>query len=375
MRSVNELRREIRRADRELVRVIGRRLDLARRIADAKQQQGRALRNYPVEAQVVSRWRAALGGWGVAAPRAERLARWMIEEALRAQEQRLRRRVQRRGSAGAIDIAIVGGAGAMGRWLAGFLEDSGRRVAIVDPRAVPGERPVLPDVASAVRRARVVIFATPIRSTRPLLEQALAERGRAVLIDVLSVKAPIRSTIERAARSGAPVTGLHPLFGPSAKTLSGRNLLVVSAGVRSADRVARDLFRDSAVSITTVPLAEHDRLIAESLGLSHFVNLLFLSAISHDARSRRTLAHASSTTFRRQSEVALDVAREGAELYLDIQSENPWSHRTDAELDRALRSLRSIVRRHDVARFERTLRDGRARLEGVLGPQARSLLA
>lgn len=370
--SVEELRRAVRIADQELVRIIGRRLELAQRIAAAKRRQGHALRNYAVEARVLSRWRVALGRWGVPAPRAESLTRWMIEEALRAQERRLRWSPERCRRDGTVEIAIVGGAGAMGRWLAGFLEDSGRRVAVVDPRAVPGERPMLPDVESAVRAARVVIFATPIRSTRPLLQRALVARGRAVLLDILSVKAPIQSTIERGARSGVAVSSLHPLFGPSVKTLSGRNLLIVSAGVPAADRVARDLFRNSAVSITTVPLAQHDRWIAESLGLSHLVNLLFLSAVSQDRLPVRKLAHASSTTFRRQGEVALDVACEGAELYLDIQSENPWSRRIDARLDAALRLLRSNVRGHDLPGFEEILRRGRTKLEQALGPSARS---
>jgi prephenate dehydrogenase len=163
------------------------------------------------------------------------------------------------------------------------------------------------------------------------------------------------------------MTSVHPMFGPSARTLSGRNLLVVQCRNSHADDEVKSLFGATALSIGEVSLGDHDRIIAESLGLSHAVNLLFLQALGATSVSASELDRAASTTFHRQSSLAHAVATEGANLYLDIQARNPHSRRLYSELERSLRSLRSIVERRDVRQFRRILELGRAKLEE--GPQ------
>jgi chorismate mutase/prephenate dehydrogenase len=241
---------------------LDRRFRLAQRIGAAKAETGRALREYSVESNVIARWRERLDSWGVPPGRSEALAQWIIEESLRIQEEVLRGRPPE--PASTFDIAIVGGAGAMGVWLGDFLEDNGHRVAVVDPRGAPAGRRSLPDIETAVREAEVVVFATPIRETAPLLRKAVTLPSDSLILDLLSVKAPIVPILKEAARMGRRVSSLHPLFGPSARTLSGRNLLVVSCGVEEADRAARSFFASSALTITDVALDRHDRLIAES---------------------------------------------------------------------------------------------------------------
>jgi len=362
---LSALRTEIAEVDRTIALAIDRRLRLARRVGERKSVHREPTRDFAVEEQVLERWRKALGPSGVAGDRAEWLARWLVEESVRTQDE-VRAAVAPARSEGD-EIAIVGGAGQMGRWLTRFFEDSGHRVAIVDPEAPPPGVPTLPDVETAVSRSAVVLFATPIRSTAPLLRRALESEGSAVIADVLSVKAPIVPVLKAAAQQGRRVTSLHPMFGPSARTLSGRNLLLVSCGVPEADRVARDLFARSAVSISEVELERHDLLIAESLGLAHAVNLLFLAALSSDPASSHELARAASTTFHGQSALARAVAGEGAELYLDIQSLNPHSWGMYQELRTALDRLSTLVERRDLDGFSELLAQGRGKLESEPG--------
>jgi chorismate mutase / prephenate dehydrogenase len=358
---LDRLRSEVREVDAALLRALEQRFRLAREIGSVKVDGGRALRDYAVERGVVQRWRAGLESWGVPVGRSEALAQWIIEESLRMQEGAVGGRSPDRGSKA--DVAIVGGAGAMGVWLGDFLEDAGHRVAVVDPNGAPPGRGTLPDVETAVRKSEVVVFATPIRQTGPLLKKAVAVPSETLILDVLSVKAPILPILKDAARQGRRVSSLHPMFGPSARTLSGRNLLVVSCGVPEADLAARSLFSSSAVSITEVTLDQHDRLIAESLGLSHAVNLLFLATLASDPLSPHDLARAASTTFRRQASLARALAREGPDLYLDIQSLNPHTWGTYDELREALATLQDLVERHDGPAFRTLLEAGAAKLE------------
>jgi chorismate mutase/prephenate dehydrogenase len=348
-------------ADMEIARAIRRRLQVAAAIGRAKGRIGGPLRDFSREARVLERWRKQLSSSGVARPRTEALARWLIEESLRVQESVPARRGRRPPSGQR--ITIVGGAGGMGRWLDGFLTDAGHEVRIVDPRASPRSRRTLATIAAAVAESDLVAFATPIRATAALMEEAFEHRSNAVVFDLLSVKAPIVPVLDRARREGRRVTSVHPMFGPTARTLSGRNLLLVSCGDADADRVVRALFERSALSVTAIPIERHDRLVAESLGLAHAVNLLFLSALAEDPFTSHDLARTASTTFHRQSALAAAVAREGPELYFDIQSLNPHSRETFGELRAALARLTTIVERESLDEFRGLLEAGRAKLD------------
>ena len=358
--TLEQLREQVDRADREIASSIGRRLELARQIGLSKSRRHAPLRDYATEARVLSRWQERLTVAGVDRPRSAALARWLIEESLRVQES-IPARARSPPESGQ-RIAIVGGAGGMGRWLDQFLTDAGHEVHIVDPRSDARSPRTLPSVGAALDRSDIVAFATPIRATAPVMEKALGHRSDAVVFDVLSVKAPILPLLRAARRKGRLVTSVHPMFGPSARTLSGRNLLLVSCGVPEADRTVWSLFSRTALTLTEVPIERHDRLIAESLGLAHAVNLVFLSALASDPLTPPDLAAAASTTFHRQSSLAAAVAREGAELYLDIQSLNPHSTEVYAEIRAAVDRLARIVQHQDLGEFRRLLDEGRAKL-------------
>ncbi len=364
--TLEQLRDGVDKTDQEIAAAIGRRLKLAREIGLTKFRRNAPLRDYATEERVLARWQERLTQAGVPPARSAALAQWLIEESLRVQESIPATARSRRTSSAR--VAIIGGHGRMGRWLDGFLTDDGHEVRIVDPEADPGSPQTLPTVEAAMEWGDIVAFATPIRATPPLLEKCLEHASDTVVFDILSVKAPIVPILRAAHRRGCHVTSAHPMFGPSARTLSGRNLLLVSCGDRAADETVRALFSGSALTLSDIPIEQHDQLVAESLGLAHAVNLLFLSALASDPFAPPDLAAAASTTFHRQSSLAAAVAQEGPELYLDIQSLNPHSPEVYSELRAALDRLERIVQRHDVPGFRELLLEGRAKLEPGPGP-------
>ena len=153
---LSQLRRRVDAADRDLARAIRRRLRLAAAIGRTKSRAGFPLRDHATERRVVSRWTKRLGRSGVSAGRSEALGRWLIEESLRVQE-------ASRGRPGpppgvGLRVAIVGGAGGMGRWLDGFLTDAGYDVRILDPKAPRGSPRTLPSLRAAMTESDVVAF-------------------------------------------------------------------------------------------------------------------------------------------------------------------------------------------------------------------------
>lgn len=363
---LEELRSDLARTDEEIRLAVSRRLAIARAIGEAKRRAGLPVRDFAAEKGVLDRWRNDLSSEEVPPERAEALARWLIEEAVRVQEQG---RVERSPpTSHASDVLIVGGAGEMGGWMREFFRASGHRVGIVDPRADRHRAEgytVHPDLARAAQDADVIVVATPMRVAPSVYRELLKTESEGVIFDILSIKQPILPWVRRGIHSGLHLTSVHPLFGPSARTLSGRNLLVVECGDPRADLRAHHLFGASSLTITHVPIDHHDLLMAETLALPHIVALLFGEVLAASPRAPRELWHAAPTSFLRQLESTQVIASESPELSLDIQHLNPASEALFERLEKALQAMRKAVREGDSATYHRQMDEARAWVERV----------
>lgn len=347
------------RADRAISRAIEDRMALARQIGVAKLRQGVSVRDYAVEREVVERWKRSMRHSRVSPERAETLARWLVEESVRVQEDLGEgKRTTPSGS----EVLVVGGAGAMGRWMGGFFRSDGHEVGIFDPRARAREFPsyrVHRDLGAAVRQADAIVVATPMRLTPKIYRKIADGPGHALLFDILSIKSPILEEIRHAQRRGWKVTSVHPLFGPATRSLSARNLLVLDCGDPEANEKVRTLFGRSSLSITQWPIAEHDALMGRVLALPHVVSLLFSTVLVNSDLSAARLAELAPTSFLREAEVARVVANENPELVFDIQSLNPASPAIYSELGSALRAVRHAALTGDRKTYDRLLKDAR----------------
>ena len=358
-----ELRAALAKTDAEIRLAVERRLAIARRIGEAKRAAGLPVRDYTAERGVLDRWREELSRVEVPPERAETLARWLIEEAVRVQE-RLGETVVT--PARATDILVVGGCGAMGAWMREFFRAGGHRVGVVDPRADPERASgytVHTDLERAAQDADVIVVATPMRSAPAVYRELLKTEAEGVIFDILSVKQPILPWVRRGVGLGFHLTSVHPLFGPSARTLSGRNLLVLDCGDPRANLRATQLFASSSLTISELPLERHDGLMAETLALPHIVSLLFGGALASEPRPAGELYRSAPTSFFRQAEVAQIVASENPELSYDIQTLNPSSEALFDRLEKALAGLRKAVRESDRATYRRQMEEARAILE------------
>lgn len=329
--SLVELRRQLARVDATLQRAVARRLQLADRVGEVKRLRGVPFRQPAQERKVVARWRAGLAAEGVPPDRAEAMARWLIDESLRAQTTRPASRVRR-----PLEIAVVGGAGAMGQWLVAYLRDRGHRVRIVDPRASRG-RPSHPTppirLSDALERSDVVILATPIRAAAGVYREAVRRGTRALLLDILSVKDPILGWLARARKAGLHVASLHPMFGPSGPSETHRTVLVLDCGDSVARRSAERLLAGASIRLVPWRIDDHDRLMAELQALPRLTSLAFWSALD---RPLGLLERVAPPSFDRQLMVTRSTLAEPARLRRDLLSANPHTRGAIARLRGAL---------------------------------------
>lgn len=362
MPTLAHLRAEIAEIDARILAGMAHRLKLAEEIGRLKQDSRLPLRDYLVEREVVDRWVRGLSGAGVPAERAETLVRWVIEEAVAAQEMLPPSLPEMPGPS---DVVVVGGLGRMGGWMCEYLRAAGNHVGIVERQmpAEPGPFPVTTDLAEVAGDADLIVVATSMRAAPEVYDRLLATKPDGTIFDILSIKAPLLPVIRRGIRAGLHISSVHPLFGPGTRSLFGRNLLVLDCGDAAATRTVRTLFDRTALHITTVPIDEHDPLMADVLGLPHALSLLFARSLQHGPHTPAELAGAASTSFRRIAEVAEVVIRENPELVGDIQTLNPSSEELFRRIGEALSDLAQAASAENTSAYASMLGEGRRFLE------------
>ena len=366
--SLEELRARVAEADRDLLDAWARREAAVRAIGRFKVERNLPIHDPAQEGPVLERSRAGAEERGLPADAAERVLRVVMETSLARQEAI---RIQSRRHGAGRRALVIGGGGRMGRWFAAFLSEQAYEVTAADPAGGPPGVPTVWDWREAEGGAwDVTVVAAPILESARVLE-AMARTGWPGLVfDVGSVKAPLAPALVRLVERGLLAASVHPMFGPDAKLLHGRHILVLDAGnTEAADRAAT-LFGDTMAEILRLPLADHDPLIAYVLGLSHALNLAFLDALRTSGEQMPRLAGISSVTFDRQLRVSAAVADENPSLYYEIQRLNPHGERALAGLSEAVARLRKAVSGAREETFVRFMEAGRAWVHSRRAPGA-----
>jgi chorismate mutase/prephenate dehydrogenase len=344
------------------VELLRDRLALVRQIGVAKRNAGLPVRSFTTEAEVLARYTQAARNLHMEPAHAERVALEVIGAAVREQEEAyaVPAREARR-------ILVVGGAGKMGRWLVRFFDAQGHDVWSCDPAGpAPGARAVA--FTEGVRSADVVLLATPLSSGPAVFQRVMALDPSGLVADIFSLKSHVLDLLTSAARDGAPVASLHPLFGPSVRTLSGRVMAVLDCGNRAAADQAASLFQETALTITRMPVADHDAYMQHVLGLSHLTAILFFTTLASSGRSADALGGMASTTFNRTARIAADVASENPLLYYEIQHLNQHSGELYQLVRDALARIEQAALAPDAAGFVELMESGRRFFASAVPP-------
>src|SRR6202167_3164765 len=358
--NLDELRTALTDLDGELVELVARRQALSEQVAAVKRATGRATRDFGREREVILRGRNTASRLGVSPDLAESLLRQLIQSSLATQEHA---RVAAQAQGSGKRALVIGGHGKMGGWFAEFLASQGFRVAIADPMGgLPGFDEVA-DWQNGPLDFDLIVLATPLSVTTPLLEFLAKRAPRGLIFDLGSLKTPLRAGLEALVKAGCRVTSLHPMFGPDTALLSGRHVIFIDLGNQGALEEAQELFAPTMAERVVMGLDEHDRLIAYVLGLSHALNIAFFTALADSGEAAPKLARISSTTFDAQLDVASRVAQESPDLYYEIQSLNDYGAESLEALSQAVERLRAAVLSQDHEAFVALMRRGRDYLE------------
>jgi arogenate dehydrogenase (NADP+), plant len=223
--------------------------------------------------------------------------------------------------------AGVVGLGRFGRLWASMLQgDFALRVYDTDPAqcAEAEQIGLIPASLRETLASDAVFYCVPISAFELTLRAHLplfAELGgRRTLIDVLSVKLHPREVFERHLPANYQALLTHPLFGPDSVAATGiAGQTIVVDGFRLAPAALdawKAYFASKGLVVLPMPADEHDRLAAESQGVTHFVGRTL---------ERFGFAQTPIDTLgtKRLHDVTSQVSNDTWQLFVDLQTLNP----------------------------------------------------
>lgn len=358
--NLDQLRQRLNQIDRELVLLAKERQDIVGQVGAHKIAHGVPTRDYERERDVLKGARELASSVGLEPDLAEEIMQLLIRSSLTRQEEtRLAAETTGEGKR----ALVIGGLGQMGAWFARFLSSQGFSVRIADPSATEVSAEIAADWHQLTLDDDMIVVAAPIRVTAEILAELAEIRPSGLILDIGSLKTPLRSGLVALADAGCRVTSIHPMFGPDTRLLSGRHVIFVDVGSQAATEDARRLFAPTMAELTEMSLEEHDRLIAYVLGLSHALNLAFFTALAESGELVPRLKHMSSTTFDAQLRVASLVAHDNPYLYFEIQALNEYGDTSLKALRSAAERIEALIADGDREGFVALMESGRRYLE------------
>lgn len=245
----------------------------------------------------------------------------------------------------------------MGRMMQRLISRSEHNIIVIDPTVKNGK--IIEDASDV----DVVIVSVPISSVSETLE-ALNRicRDDTLIFDISSLKSPFVHILKDMA-STRNVCSIHPMFGPSIRSMHGRNLIICDCGSSEAVKMAKELLSEQGADIKVIPVDEHDRYMSYVLGLSHIVNIAFFTVLERSGIPFKELCSVSSTTFDKMIDTNMSVALEDPRLYYEIQHLNVSRNRMLSELSDAIDAVSEAALSDEPTDFTKLMLKGREYLE------------
>ncbi|MDQ3888208.1 MAG: prephenate dehydrogenase [Thermoproteota archaeon] len=228
-------------------------------------------------------------------------------------------------------VAIVGAAGKMGTWFAGYFAQRGLNISAYDINQknilkTSSKVKVQESLLECVHDADLVLVCVPVRKTPQVVKECTKNmKDGAIIAEISSVKNKTYGALKKIPSNLRPLC-IHPMFGPGAsKKVETRMLLIPVRNEKIEVTIVKEIFENANVIV--LPNAkQHDKSIAVVLGLTYFANMVFAKVMS-SGNNFSVLKQVSGTTFSLQSLIAESILTEEPDLVIALISENAYVKR------------------------------------------------
>jgi arogenate dehydrogenase (NADP+), plant len=181
-----------------------------------------------------------------------------------------------------------------------------------------------------VYQSTAIFYAVPISEFEEVITSHKQYfRANQVLIDVLAVKLYPAKIFEKHL-AGTPTQALltHPMFGPDSSSAGFNSLPIVLDKFKASDETYtfwKNYFVSKQLSIVEMSPEEHDKMSANSIGLTHFLGRL-LEQYKFKATPIDTLGA------KKLLEIETQICNDSWQLFSDLQHYNPHTKKMRLKL-------------------------------------------
>ena len=348
IKKLDLLRNKLDEIDANIISLIAERQFNVEQIGNVKLSTNSPTRDYQREKQVIDKVRNHAIAKGLDPEVAQQIFELVIETSLSKQEVQ---KVKESNFGSNKSALIIGGNGKMGQWFAQFLASQNFDVHINDIEPLTQHHTFITDFSKIELNHDYIIIATPIQKSAEILKQLVSLKPTGIVLDISSIKSPLRLPLRQLADSGCKVVSIHPMFGPNIQLMSGKHVIFIDMGNEEAVNQVKQLFQPTMAERIDMKFEDHDRLIAYVLGLSHVVNIAFMTVLSESGEAADLLSQLSSTTFDAQLNIANKVSNENPNLYFEIQKLNHYSPTTLNALSDAVQRIIQMIHQDNQVAF------------------------
>ncbi|MEM4495264.1 MAG: prephenate dehydrogenase/arogenate dehydrogenase family protein [Candidatus Caldarchaeum sp.] len=235
--------------------------------------------------------------------------------------------------------ALVLGAGPMGLWMARHLAERGYHVTVYDKdrkklRNLDGGRiSAAKNLTEALNNSALIVLAIGSSSTVDLLPRLISKTDGKTFFDISSVKTPIAKALARSKIKNNVVALVHPLFGPGAKKLNDKYVVLTPFRRPAAEyRVCREIFHPC--TILRMSVTRHDWVMASAMALPRLLMLTLLNGWRMEKVKPLTVSQRALLV------AAAPILSESPTLFREIIEKNPYTRQTLSKTIKTLHRMR-----------------------------------
>lgn len=234
-------------------------------------------------------------------------------------------------------VGIIG-LGRFGKVLAKILSDD-FMVKAYDPEPSGDTYGVEFVTLDEIIEEKTIFVAVPIHSFKNVIQELSGKlKPGTTIIDVCSVKVYPATVMEEHLPDSIGIIATHPLFGPdSVNSPDGLKIMMdKTRDVHEQYPGWVEFFSSKAVKVIEMTPEQHDRLAAETQGITHFVG-----RVLREAGIKNT--EIDTLGFHDLVQVIDQTCNDSWELFMDLQNYNPYTTTVISRLEESIQSIRGKI--------------------------------
>lgn len=187
----------------------------------------------------------------------------------------------------------------------------------------------------------IIMLSMPISNITSVLKEIRSKiKKNCIVFDVCSVKVFPLKEMKKILPKDAQILGTHPLFGPQSGKNGIKDLQIVLCPERikkESYQEIKSIFKHMGLDIKEVSAKKHDEIMAYTQSLTHF--------FSRAAAQTIPLEDFAFTTpsAKRLKDIILEVKDDPEQLFLDMQTLNPYAAKTRNKFLKELNKLNKKI--------------------------------